>query len=62
MPKIIFISEITEEIEPHSVFKTRFRRHLSLMCPVRNYCIGVYPADTNRIFQSEIFIGKLTIL
>jgi len=62
MTKIIFICEITEEVEPLSVFKTRFRRHLSLKCPVRYYCIGVYPADMNRIFQSEIFIGELTIL
>ncbi|MCK4716869.1 MAG: hypothetical protein KAT54_08675 [Candidatus Marinimicrobia bacterium] len=62
MPKIIFIGGITEKIEPLSVFKTRFRRHLSLKYPVRHYCIGVYLADTNRIFQSEIFIGELTIL
>ena len=62
MTKIIFIDEITEEIETLSVFKTHFRRHLSLKCSVKHYCIGVYPADMNRIFQSEIFIGELTIL
>lgn len=63
MPKIhIFIGGITEEVEPHSVFQTHFGRHLSTKCSVRRYCIGVYLADTNRIFQSEIFIGELTIL
>ncbi|MBL7066984.1 MAG: hypothetical protein ISS29_03890 [Candidatus Marinimicrobia bacterium] len=56
------IREMTGKVEPHSVFKTRFGRHLSLKCPVRHYCIGVYLADTNRIFQSEIFIRELTIL